>query len=47
MPKYDDEEIICGFCKFIGKPIIERKKMDIGLGMSPGHFLEELALLRQ
>ena len=36
MPKYDDEEIICGFCKFKGKPIIERNKMDIGFGIPPG-----------
>ena len=36
--KYDDKEITCGFCKFKGKPIIERNKMDMGLGMSPGPF---------
>ena len=36
--KYDDKEITCGFCKFKGKPIIERNKMALGLGMSPGPF---------
>jgi len=36
--KYDDKEITCNFCNFKGKPIIERNKMDIGFGMSPGPF---------
>jgi Zn finger protein HypA/HybF involved in hydrogenase expression len=36
--EYDDKDITCGFCKFKGKPIIERNKMDVGLGMSPGPF---------
>ena len=38
MVKDDDEEIICKFCNFKGKPIIERNKMEIGLGIPPGPF---------
>ena len=38
MTKYDNEEVICSFCKSKVKPIIERNKMGIGFGMSPGPF---------
>jgi hypothetical protein len=42
--KYDDKQIICKFCNFKGKPIIERNKMGIGFGMSPGPFFGRVGL---
>jgi hypothetical protein len=36
--KYDDNEVECSFCHYKEKPIIERNKMAIGLGMKPGPF---------
>ena len=36
--KYDDKEIECSYCHYIGKPIIEKNKLGIGLGMAPGPF---------
>jgi hypothetical protein len=36
--KYEDKEVECQFCHKKAKPIIERNKMAIGLGMAPGSF---------
>ena len=36
--KYGDKEVECQFCHKRIKPIIERNKMGIGLGMAPGPF---------
>lgn len=36
--KYDDKEVECQFCHKKVKPIIERNKMAIGLGMALGPF---------
>jgi len=30
LAKYDDKEITCSYCKFKGKPIIEKNKLEQG-----------------
>ena len=45
--KLDDKEVECQFCHKKVKPIIERNKMAIGLGLVPGPFLGELVLVLQ